>query len=332
MLACSACVPEPAVEQRQLAVFGTLVTLTTYGVKATTTDTATTALERRFLELAQDWYPWADGELARVNAALAQRQPIEVSPALAALLRRAAELERQSDGNFNAGLGALTELWGFHRPEQQHWQPPDAARIAAALAGRPGAAQLQWSGATVTSATAFQLDLGGVAKGAILEIARRELDAQGIHDAIIDIGGDLLVIGDAGGRPARIGIRQPGSMDALGWVAVAGGEAVMTSGNYERFFEFEGRRYAHILDPATGYPAAGVASVTVLHTDPLLADAAATALLVAGSDGFAALCEKLDLDYALLLTTSGDLRLTGALQERVNWVADGVSQRSSVSQ
>ncbi|MDZ7642777.1 MAG: FAD:protein FMN transferase [Woeseiaceae bacterium] len=94
----------------------------------------------------------------------------------------------------------------------------------------------------------------------------------------------------------------------------------MTSGNYERYFEYEGRRYAHVLDPRTGYPATGTASVTVVHRDPVLADAAATALLVGGVDDFDALCARLGLEQALLITAGGDVRLTPALAARVHWL------------
>ena len=93
----------------------------------------------------------------------------------------------------------------------------------------------------------------------------------------------------------------------------------MTSGDYERFFEHDGKRYQHVLDPRTGYPVEHTVSASVVHGDPVLADAAATALLVAGAAEFEELCLSLGLDTALIVTTSGDLRLTRAMEKRFNW-------------
>ena len=93
----------------------------------------------------------------------------------------------------------------------------------------------------------------------------------------------------------------------------------MTSGNYERFIEIDGKRYTHIFDPRTGYPVEHTASVTVVDTDPVLADAAATALLVGGPNEFDEIVAMMDLTYALLIDTQGDIRLTPAMAERLHW-------------
>ena len=103
------------------------------------------------------------------------------------------------------------------------------------------------------------------------------------------------------------------------WRCVADGETVVNWGDYGRFFEDGGRRYQHILDPRSGYPVQHTITATVLHKDPVLADAAATALLVAGSGAFEELCTVLGLDEAVIVSASGDLRLTEAMEKRLNW-------------
>jgi thiamine biosynthesis lipoprotein len=308
----------------QMYALGTLVTLRYYDVDEERATAATAELERLYRDLGKDWYPWHEdgppGELARINAAIARGESIDVSLPLASLLQRAAEVEQQSGGMFNSGLGALTKLWGFDDVLQENWRPPDAGAIHAALLDRPGAAQLQWNGTTVGSANrALIIDPGGIAKGALLAMSADILRRNGIADGIVDLGGDMIVVGTVHGRAARIGIRDPSGAGPLGWVDANPGEAVVTSGNYERFFDYDGKRYAHVLDPRTGYPAAGTASVTVIHVDPVLADAAATALLVAGADGFDALCGRLGIDQAVLVDARGDLRLTAAMRKRVHW-------------
>lgn len=321
VLACLAACQPDAPEERRLVALGTVVTLTYFDADARLADAATAELEALYHERGRDWYPWADGELAGINAALAAGEAVAVSPALAALLRRAAEIEAASGGRFNAGIGGLTELWGFHRDAGDGWRPPAESDIERFVAAAPSLADLEWQGDRVASASRLlALDPGGIAKGALLSESAARLAGLGIDDAIIDLGGDLLVTGRAGPRPARIGIRRPDADGALGWLEVQPGEAVMTSGNYERWFEWRGRRYHHVLDPRSGRPAAGVASVTVVDEDPLLADAAATALLVAGAAEFDATCAALGIDRALLVTTGGDLRLTAALAGRVHWL------------
>lgn len=320
-LLAAACTPADKSYSRQFVALGTLVTVKIYDAKGQVADKAIAAVEQRLLERGHDWYPWADGELNRINSALAADDPITVSPALHSLLQRAADLETASGGSFNVAIGALTELWGFNAPLTEDWRPPRKADIARLMADKPGSAHLAWRGDQLSSSSRqLLLDPGGIAKGALLRESAEILQENGIHNAVIDLGGDLVVLGSAGERQARIGIRQPGERDAIGWLEAEPGEAVMTSGNYERYFEFEGRRYHHVLDPATGYPAEAVSSVTVVHRDAILADAAATALLVAGPDRFDALCAALGINFALLIDTSGDLRLTPAMQSRVNWL------------
>lgn len=310
-------------ERAQLVAFGTLVTVTAWDVAPGRFADAVAALESRYRELEVDWYPWADGELARINAALARGDDVPVSPALAALIRRAAVLETQSEGFFNPALGRLTELWGFNEPDRAGWRPPPETAIAELVAADPSAADLDWNGNRLSSRSrAVALDPGGIAKGALLEVSARILAERDIGNAIVDLGGDLAVLGSPPGRAAQIGIRRPGGDGAIARLAVAGGESVMTSGNYERYFEHGGRRYAHVLDPRTGRPAAGTASVTVVAADPLLADAAATALLAAGAPGFERLSASLGVDFALLVTDSGDVRLTPGMARRVHWLAN----------
>jgi len=300
---------------------GTEVSVRIYETAAPEADAALAALEAHLLERSVDWYPWADGELRSVNAAIAAGEPARASAgasdALERIVRRAADIERRSAGRFNAGLGALTELWGFHRVDESPQTIPARADVEALLASRPGLAPFRdgdWSAVS----TSTVIDPGGIAKGSLLVESASILRDAGISNAIVNLGGDLLVIGRPPGRNARIGIRSPFDASVALGLTVAAGEAVMTSGNYERYFDVDGVRYHHVLDPATGYPVTHTASVTVLHRDPELADAAATALLVAGPSAFFDVCEALEIEHAVLFSADGDLVLTPALDERLD--------------
>jgi len=245
---------------------------------------------------------------------------VAVDPQLAALIRRASEIEQLSGGLFSPATARLTQLWGLDNLMNPPASVPRAEEIQALLSAGIDTRSLHWNGDTLKSTSRdIALDLGGIAKGAILALSVEILLEHGIQNAIIDIGGDLSVIGEVNGRAARIGIRSPSGTGTAGWLDVRDGETVATSGDYERYFEIDGQRYPHILDPRTGYPVSHTASVTVVHTDPLLADAAATALVVGGLTEFDDICRRLGISDALLIDSSGDLGLTPAMKKRVKW-------------
>lgn len=320
LILCIGCESENRDFRHQIYAFGTLVTIDFFEVSPQSNAAAITAIQTRINELDANWYPWRKGELQRINAAIAGRRSIAVSPLLADLLRRSVTLEQQSGGRFNPAIGGLTKLWGFHDMTALPTSPPDDFEIRKWLSLGVSSQDLEWNGDLLRSKSPrVILDLGGIAKGAILGQFAAILLDTGVGNAIIDIGGDLTVIGQVKGRSARIGIRSPRSDEVLGWLEILDGETVVTSGDYERYFEHDGKRYQHVLDPRTGYPVQETTSATVVHRDPVLADAAATALLVAGAAEFEALCSSLGLDTALIVTASGDLRLTQAMEKRLNW-------------
>lgn len=321
----SACTQAPD-QQRQLYAFGTLVTLRFSGASNEQINAAVSALEHKYTVLDVDWYPWIKpgstqgGKLFELNASIASGQTLQVDPDLAHLIRRASEIEQLSGGRFSAATGSLTRLWGLVDPGTPPDTLPNPASIQSLLDAGMHTRTLHWQGNTLSSdSRAIELDLGGIAKGALLELSVDILKQHGIHDAIVDIGGDLRVVGSIQGRAARIGIRTPGGNGSTGWLEVHDGETVVTSGNYERYFELGGHRYQHILDPRSGYPVEHTASVTVVHRDSLLADAAATALMVGGMAEFDAICRQLGIVDALLIDPAGDLRLTPSMHKRVNW-------------
>lgn len=325
-LLAAACEP-PRDHSARLLQFGTVVTINAYGTTAVEFDAAVADLEGYFRTIGRDWYPWADGELERVNAAIADGRKIDVSPELQAIIEAAAEFEIRTGGRFNAGLGRLAELWGFHDLPSAPEHRPAAVDIDTIIAGRPGAASLEWDGTILLSGNPVtMLDLGGIAKGAIVRESLRQLERHGIMNAIVNLGGDLAVSGSVRGRDARIGIRSPQGEAPVAGLIVRSGEAVFTSGNYERYVVIDGVRYPHVLDPRTGEPVTHTASVTVVHDDPVMADAAATALLVGGIDEFPMLAGSLGLDFAMIIDASGDLRLTPGMRERLHWREAGNDQ------
>jgi thiamine biosynthesis lipoprotein len=164
---------------------------------------------------------------------------------------------------------------------------------------------------------AVRLDFGGFAKGVGVDFAIQRLREFGIENAVVNAGGDLRAIGKHGARAWRVGIRNPRDSGVMAAIDVQGDTSVFTSGDYERFFEYEGKRYCHIIDPRTGYPAQDTVSVTVVDNDAGRADAAATALFIAGPKDWYRIAKKMGIEGALLIDQAGVVHMTPNLRERV---------------
>ncbi|MCG2633314.1 MAG: FAD:protein FMN transferase [Gammaproteobacteria bacterium] len=311
---------EAATEERQFLAFGTRISITLRDDNRTRIDTGLKLTEEAFHRWHTAWHAWEPSELTRLNAAIAAGQSATVSAELAELLRQAQALAHCSGGRFDPAIGGLLALWGF-QSSQPGGQPPDPAALETYLARRPDMSDLQIDGQTISSNNPrLQLDLGAVAKGYAIDIAAHRLLDLGIDAFIINTGGDLRARAGTG-RPWRIGIRDPAKPgNVLAVVTVSGDESIFTSGNYERFYEVDGRRYHHILDPRSGHPAPSVASATVIHRNATLADAAATALLVAGLPEWSEVAREMGLEQVLIIDSDGNAHATGSMASRLDWV------------
>lgn len=273
------------------------------------------------------WNAWKPRGLGPLNQALREGRAVTVDPVLQRLIEGAARLELLSAGHFNAGIGGLVQAWGFHDDTLLPGHRPSARALARWQAGRPSLAQLQWRGRSLRSPNpALQLDFGGYAKGVAVDWALDQLQAAGVGGAVVDLGGNLATLGTAAGRAWQVGIRNPLGEGLVAQLATQGREAVITSGVYERFRDLDGQRFGHVIDPASGQPARGLASVTVVHADAGLADVAATALLVAGPARWAPVAQGLGVDQVLVVHDSGlaesTARLAARLQAAPAWRRD----------
>jgi thiamine biosynthesis lipoprotein len=179
-----------------------------------------------------------------------------------------------------------------------------------------------------TSNKTVQLDLGGYAKGYALDRAATMLKQQGIRNALVNIGGNVLALGQHGEREWRVGIQHPRKPGPLATLTLHDGEAIGTSGDYQRFFELNGKRYCHLIDPRTGQPVQGVQAVTILtHGERagVLSDADSKPLFISGVTGWRAAAQQMHLDEALLIDTSGTVHLTTAMQKRLEFTDKSIS-------
>jgi thiamine biosynthesis lipoprotein len=209
----------------------------------------------------------------------------------------------------------------MHRHDEVDIHPPDPVAINELLQKNPVMSDIRIDGTFLQSSNpAVQLSLGAFAKGYAIDLAMDYLKGRGISNAVINAGGDLRVIGQHGERPWRIGIRHPRADGMIAWLDAKANESIFTSGDYERFYLYEGKRYHHILDPRTGYPASGATSVTVIHTNAGVADAAATALFVAGAEQWYEIARSMGIKNVMLIDTEGRIHMNPAMQDRIHLV------------
>lgn len=314
----------PVGYQQTIYVFGTLVDVTVWGLPRSEARERVGHIAARFRRMHEDWHAWQAGALNDVNAAIREGRAIRLKADLVPLIERATDLYRASEGLFNPAIGRIIALWGFHQDNPADGRPPPAAaRIDALVKSDPGMDDLVVEHGRISSRNSdVQLDLGGFAKGYAVDWAIDELRRRGVENAIVNAGGDLRAIGSKGGKPWRIGVRHPQGRGVLAAIEVQGDESVFTSGNYERYKEHEGVRYAHIIDPRTGRPVVGITSVTVIHDNGAEADAAATALVVAGVEAWPRIARAMGIRHVMLVEEDGTVHMNPAMRERVVFQGD----------
>jgi thiamine biosynthesis lipoprotein len=330
LLLLAACSKAPSLHQREAFVFGTRVEVSVWGESADKAQQALAAVLAEFDRLHRMLHAWQPSELTRLNAAIARgERDIAVSPELTFILQGAAAIAAQSDQLFNPSIGGLVALWGFHSDE---FKPllPDPAALEALVKARPRMTDLAIADNRVSSANrSVQLDLGGYAKGYALDRAAAILREMGVRNALINIGGNVMALGDKSGQPWRVGIQHPRAAAPLATLELHDGEAVGTSGDYQRYFEAAGRRYCHLLDPRSGRPAEGAQAVTVLITPRAgagaLSDAASKPLFIAGAGEWRGLAQRLGVTHALRIDGKGVMHVTAPFRQRLTILASDLT-------
>lgn len=323
----SACRPEP-LTQTQSYVFGTLVDISIYGVSENEAQQASNAVLAQFQQWHHQWHAWSpDSELSQLNQAIRAGQPKVVSSSLAQLLLEAKALSEQSNGLFNPTIGQLIAYWGFHR-DQFSPVRSDPAQIQSMVQTKPSMQDIdiQQEGQhwRVRSRNpAVQLDLGGVAKGYALDQAKALLQARHIQHALVNIGGNILAMGQHGDRPWRVGIQHPRQPSALASIDLPDGWAIGTSGDYQRYFMLNGQRYCHIIDPRTGWPAPHTQAVTVLippsqHAG-LLSDATSKPIFIQAWPQKRVAAKQMHVHDYMVVAANGDVYISPSLQPKLQW-------------
>lgn len=265
--------------QQTIFAMDTVMTLTVYGSDR---EKAATDLQTMINGLETDWSATREDSIPNNTTELTREQ--------SDLLDQLARIQGRTEGLFDMYLGGVMEAWGFY---DKNYRVPTEEELTAAR-------------------QESRLDLGGAMKGYAADRAVALLDSMDIDYAILDLGGNIQTYKDKpDGTPWQIGIQNPNGGDPLGVLSVTGTNAIVTSGDYQRCFEQDGKVYHHIIDPRTLHPAdSGLRSVTVISKSGLTADCLSTALFVMGLEAGAQFWRDSDDFEAVFVTAEGTIYAT----------------------
>lgn len=244
-------------------------------------------------------------------------EPVEVSRDTFKVIKKGMYFGELSDGGFDVTIAPLMELWGFGTGQQRVPSLEEIEKTLPLIDFREIKIDEQRYTVYLPD-DQMALDLGGVAKGYIVDRIVQYLQSQNVENAFVNAGGDIRVIGSRiDDTPWRIGIRHPRDRDDQEIIAVIPivAKAVVTSGDYERFFTSGGERYHHILDPHDGFPASGVISVSIVAQDCITADGLSTAVFILGPQKGLELLESLPQVEGVIIDSQDKLYVSSGLKD-----------------
>jgi FAD:protein FMN transferase len=263
----------------------------------------------------------ADSDLVRVNRA-AGVAPVPVGPEVREVLTRARQISEWTDGKFDVTFGALSGLWKFDHDQDNVIPDMTEVRRRLPLIDYRAIRVDDTVGTVFLERKGMSIHLGGIGKGYAVDRGAAMMRRRGVRDFMIQSGGDLYVSGLKNGRPWQLGLQDPRSPAGRIFARVDLSDGTFsTSGDYERFFMKDGRRYHHILDPATGEPARGARSVTIVSNTATVADGLSTGVFIMGPEAGMALIERLPGVEGVIVSDKNEVLISSGLRGRLQIVA-----------
>lgn len=319
LIGIAGCSQKDPVSRGKIAAFQTSMEVTLIGVDRQRTLEISKILEQEMQTMEQSWHAWKPGPVSRMNELFNEGDaPFAAPPSVLPLLRLSKTLGEQSDDLFNPAIGHLIRAWGFQGRPADCLRPPTQELIDDLVKAKPSMSDITIDGFRVKSSNhTVKLDFRAIQIGFAIDQAIARLQEMGIHNASINADGKLRAIGSRDGHPWSVPVRGPKGSGILATVQILGNEAAFTTTGYRSDFAWEGKLYHDIIDPRTGYPAEGTASVTVLHPNASTADAAATALFIAGPKDWHRVARQMGIRYVMLTDSQGRIHMNPEMQARV---------------
>ena len=316
--------PRAHLVERARPAMGSELRLTAWTADETAAVEAFTAVFGEFDRLEDLMSVWRDGsDIQRLDAA-AGDHPVPISPDVREVLRIARQVSEWTDGRFDVTFAALSGLWKFDYQDKDD-TIPDRAEVLKRLPliGYRDLSVDERAGTAFLKRKGMRVNLGGIGKGYATDRAVEILRARGLRDFMIQAGGDLYAAGRRGDRPWRVGIRDPRGPADRSFAALDLSDSTFsTSGDYERFFIKDGRRYHHILDLSVGEPARGCRSVTLVTGRAVIADALAKGVFVLGPEAGMALIERLPDVEGVIVGAGNQVLISSGLRNRLVRLAE----------
>jgi thiamine biosynthesis lipoprotein len=297
---------------------GTRVTLTAYTEDAPGARVAFDAATREFERLERLMSVWREGSDVLKLAAAAGGAPVKVSAETLEVLQRARQFSEWTKGKFDVTFGALGDLWRFDHDRDGRVPAAEEVRKRLPLIDYRALILDPVAKTARLAKAGMRVHLGGIGKGYAVDRAVAILRAAGLHNFLLQAGGDLYLAGRRGGRAWRAGIRDPRGPPRRFFAMVDVEDAAFsTSGDYERYFIRDGVRYHHIIDPHTGLPATPCRSVTAFARDATTADGLSTSVFLVGAEAGLALVEKIPGAGVVIVDANNHVHVSRRLKGRV---------------
>lgn len=285
---------------------------------------AAQAAEAVFAEMARvdrTMTTWlADSEVSRINAAAGDGKWIEISPETFAVIERAQDVAKRTNGIFDISVGAFSGLWKFDQDIDYTLPDPAEVKKRLALVGYRDILLDRAKRAVRLKRAGMKITLGGIAKGYAVDKCVALLHERGFTNFMVQAGGDMYIAGAKGATPWVVGIRDPRGAPGATFASMPiSDHSFSTSGDYERGFVKDGVRYHHILDPRTGQPARASRSVTIKAKDAFTADAWSKVMFILGPDEALKVIkrEKLDDFEVVWVDDKNEIKLTPGFEKRL---------------
>lgn len=323
--------PEP-IHNTQSTVFGTLVDITIYDEPEEDAAALAGEIIRDFQDLHNRLHAWRPSEVRALNHAFKNGNlPVTIKPDIAAIISDATSLSIQSKGAFNPAIGGLMDTWGFHKDEIQPIKVNED-KIKKLVKSNPQMVDIVIKNGKASSINpSVRLDLDGYIKGYALDAALVFLREHGVKNALVNIGGNMIALGKRAGNPWRVSIQHPRKPNAIATLDLESGWAIATLGDYQRYFELKGKRYNHIIDPATGYPAEGVQAVTVLVPPQVnagtLSDVATKPIFIAKPELRSQTAKEMGVENYLVIESNDKIAISPSMAKHVTWIEPSTAQK-----
>ncbi len=302
----------------QQIFMGTIVEIVLIGEDYNKAEKATSMAFQEIGRIEKLMSPWIeDSDVSKINR-FAGKQWVRVSPDTLFVIKKSIEISKSTNGGFDITIGPLIRLWrnaiskGSPPPKGELKRLLDLVGFKDILIDQEGKILLKKEG--------MSIDLGGIAKGYAVDRAFELLRRLGYRNLIVNAGGDLRVGGTKFEKPWSIGIQDPRNSEKLIAKISLSDASIATSGDYEKYFFYQGKRYHHIINPENGMPAEGCRSVSVISKEAIFSDAMATAIFVLGPEKGFRLCQDTKGMECMIIDNDGNINITPGLKEIISFI------------